>query len=90
MGLLDDMVEVFNLVHNDRHGAANVDRIDHHLVGDAFIQRDFIRIAIRPHSLSKNHVTLRRHQEVRGLGLLVDSAVEIWPRSAQARVLSAA
>ena len=77
MILLDDVVEVFNLAHQDRHIAAGVDRIDRRLVGAALVHCDLVRIAICSHGLVEE--ALRRQQEVDGLALLVDSAVEVFP-----------
>ena len=84
MILLDDVVEVFTLAHQDWYVAPGVDRIDRRLVGAALVHRDLARIAVRSHglveeALRRGHVALRRQQEVDGLALLVDSAVEILP-----------
>ena len=80
MVLFDDVVEVFDLVHQDRHVAAGVDRIDRRLVGAALVHRDLGRIAVRSHSLVEealccDHVALGREQEVDGLSFLIDGAV---------------
>jgi hypothetical protein len=84
MVLPDDVVEVFNLTHKDRHFAAGVDRIDRSLVGPALVHRDLSQITVRSHGLVKKtlrcgHVALCRQQRVDGLSLLVDSAVEVFP-----------
>ena len=82
--LLDDVAEVFNLAHQDWHVAASVDRIDRRLVGAALVYRDLVRIAVRSHGLIEEalrrvHVAFRRQQEVDGLAMLVDCAVEVFP-----------
>jgi hypothetical protein len=84
MVLLDNVVEVFNLAHKHRYVAAGVDSIDHRLLGPALVHRDLVRIAVRSHSLVKEAlrrglVPLRRQQEVDGLAVLVDGAVEVSP-----------
>src|SRR5471032_1137031 len=84
MVLLDDVVEVFDLAHYNRHIPAGVDRIDGSLVGAALVHRDLFGIAIRAHglvekALRRGHVALCRQQKVDGLSLLVDSAVEVFP-----------
>jgi hypothetical protein len=83
MILLDNVVEVFNLVHEDRHVAARVNRVGHRLVDAALVHRDLVRIAVRSHGLVEkaprcDHVALNRQQEVDGLALLVDSAIEVF------------
>ena len=71
--------------HNhNRHVAAGVDRIDRRLVGAALGHCDLVWTAICSHGLveeafRRGHVELRRQQEVDGLALLVDSAVEVFP-----------
>lgn len=45
--LLDDVVEVFNLAHKDRHFAAGVDRIDRSLASAALVHRDPGQITVR-------------------------------------------
>ena len=82
--LLDDVVEVFDLTHQNPDVAAGVDRIDSSLVGAALVHRDLVRITARCHgfveeALHRGHVALRRQQEVDGLALLVDGAVEVFP-----------
>ena len=42
MILLDDVIEVSNLAHKDRHVAAGVDRIHGLLLGAALAHRDFV------------------------------------------------
>jgi hypothetical protein len=84
MALLDNVVEVFNLVHEDRHVASGVDRIHGRLVGAALVHRNFDWIAVRSHglveeALRRGHVALRRQQEVDGLAMLVDGALEVFP-----------
>ena len=86
MVLLDNVVEVFNLAYKDRHGAAGVDRIHGRSVCAALVHRDFVWIAVRSYSLveealRRSHVPLRRQQEVDGLSMLVDGAVEVFPES---------
>jgi hypothetical protein len=49
--LLDNVVEVFNLGHKDRHVAAGVDRVHRGFVGTALVHCDLIRIADRSHGL---------------------------------------
>ena len=51
MVLLDDVVEVFDLAHQNGHVAGGVDRIDRRLVSAALVHRDLIRIAVRFHGL---------------------------------------
>lgn len=82
--LFDSVVEVFDLAHQDRHIAAGVDRIDRRLVGATLVHRDLVRIAVRSHglveeALRRSHVALCRQQEIDGLALLVDGAVEVFP-----------
>jgi hypothetical protein len=84
MVLLDNVVEVFNLAYKDLHSEAGVDRIHGRLVGTAFVHRDFVWMAIQSHglveeALRRNHVPLCRQQEVDGLAMLVDGAVEVFP-----------
>ena len=84
MVLFDDVVEVFDLVHHDRHVAAGVDRIDRRLVGAALVHRDLVRLAVRSHGLVEealccDHVALGREQEVDGLSFLIDGAVQVFP-----------
>ena len=47
MALLDDVGEVFESAHRDRHGAPGPDRIDRVLVCAALVHRDLVRIAVR-------------------------------------------
>ena len=84
MILLDDVVEVFTLAHQDWYVAPGVDRIDRRLVGAALVHRDLVRIAVRSHCLVEEalccgHVALGREQEVDGLSLLIDGAVQVFP-----------
>jgi len=86
MILLDNVVEVFSLVDKDRHGAVGVGRIDGPLIGAALDHPNFVWIAVRPYghveeSLRRSHVPLCRQQEVDGLALLVDNAVEVFPEA---------
>lgn len=86
MVLFDDVVEVFDLAHQDRHVAAGVDRIDRRLVGAALVHRDLLWLAVSSpglieEALRRVHVTLCRQQDVDGLAIamLVDGAVEVLP-----------
>jgi hypothetical protein len=84
MVLLDDGVEIFDLAHQDRHGAAGVDRIDRRLLRAALVHRDLVQMPVRSQgvveeALRRSHVALRRQQEIDGLALLVDGAVEVFP-----------
>ena len=84
MVLFDDVVEVFDLAHNDRHAGPGVDRIDGRLVGAALVHRDLVRIAVRSHGLVEEalrcgNIALGREQEVDGLSLLIDGAVQVFP-----------
>ena len=84
MILLDDVVEVFNLAHQDQHFAVGVDRIDRRLVGAALVHRDLVRIAVCSHGLVEEalrcgHIGLSREQEVDGFSLLVDGTVKVLP-----------
>ena len=45
--LLDDVVEVLDLAHDDRNVAVSIDRIDGRLVGAALVHRDFFGLAVR-------------------------------------------
>jgi hypothetical protein len=76
MVLPENVVEVLNLAHKDRHVATGVDRINGGLVRAALVNRDPVRIAVRSNGLVKK--ALRRQQEVDGLALLVDGAVQIF------------
>jgi len=83
MALLDNVVEVIHLVHEDRHVASGFDRIHGRLVGAALVHRDFVWIAVRSHglveeALRRGHVALRSQQEVDGLAMLVDGALEVF------------
>jgi len=54
------------------------------LVGTALVHRDFVWMAIQSHGLVEkalrcSHVPLCRQQEVDGLAMLVDGAVEVFP-----------
>ena len=84
MVLFDDVVEVFDLAHQDLHVAASVDRIDRRHVGAALVHRDLFRIAVRSHgvveeALRRSHIAFGREQEVDGLSLLIDGAVQVFP-----------
>ena len=84
MVLLDDVVEIFDLAHEDRYGAAGVDRIDRRLVRAALVHRDLVRMAVRSHglveeALRRSHVALRRQHEIDGLALFVDGTVKVFP-----------
>ena len=84
MVLLNDVVEVFDLAHQNLDVAAGVDRIDGRLVGAALVHRDLVRIAVPSHgfveeALRRGHVALRSKQEVHGFAVLVDGAVEVFP-----------
>jgi hypothetical protein len=50
---LDNVIEVFNLTHKDRHLAAGVDRIKSRLVDATLVHCYIVRIAVRSHGLSK-------------------------------------
>ena len=85
--LLDDVVEVLDLAHDDRNVTVSIDRIDGRLVGAALIQRDLVRSCRACRSLSspvedafrRSHVALCGEQEVDSFSVLVDSAVKIFP-----------
>ena len=84
MVLFDDIVEVFDLAYHDLHVAAGVDRIDRRLVGAALVHRDLVRVAVRSHGLveeaiRRSHIAFGREQEVDGLSLLIDGAVQVFP-----------
>lgn len=84
MILFDDVVEMFDLAHLDRHVAAGIDRIGGRLIGSALVHRDLVRIAVRFYRFIEkaprgSHITLRREQEVNGFSLLVDSRVQVFP-----------
>ena len=69
MILLDDVVEVRNLAHQNRYVSPGVDRIDRGLVGTALVHRDLVRSAVRFHGLVEEafrcrRVPLCRQQEV--------------------------
>lgn len=51
MVLFDDVVEVFDMAHQDRHIAVSVHRIDRRLIDAALVHRDLVRIAVFAHSL---------------------------------------
>jgi hypothetical protein len=82
--LLDNVVQILNLAHQDRHVAAGVDRIHGRLVSAALVHRDLVWIAVHSHglveeALRSSYVALRRQQEIDGFALLVDGAVEVFP-----------
>ena len=84
MVLLDDVVELLDLTHHDRHVTAGVDRIDGCLAGAVLVHRDLVRFAVCSHGLIKEalrrgHVALFRQQKVDSLSLPVDSAIAIFP-----------
>jgi hypothetical protein len=84
MVLFYDVVEVFDLAHQDRHVAAGVDCIDRRLAGAALVHRDLGLIAVRSNGLVEealccDHVALGREQEVDGLSFLIDGAVQVFP-----------
>jgi len=81
--LLDNVVEVFNLAHRDRHVAAGIDRIPSRLVSAALVHRDFVWIAVysnglveEAHAASMSRCAVSR--KFNGLALLVDGAVEVF------------
>jgi len=84
MVLPDNVVKVFNLVCIERPIEAGVDSINGRLVGPALVDRDLVQIVVCSNgrveeALRRSHVSLGRQQEVDGLALRVDGAIEVFP-----------
>src|SRR5471032_1972297 len=82
--LLDDVVEVFDLAHHNRHVPAGVDRIDGRLVSAALVHGDLVGNTVLAHGLVEeafcgSHVPLGGQKKIDGLSLLVDGTVKILP-----------